>query len=278
MNPEQNYRYTTSQVAQYYGLTGKGLAFYESKGIISPQRTANMKYREFSLIDCYHLYDSKFYSNCGFSLSETAELIGHADLPDLKSRLLKQSEQIARDICRQTRLEIHLKRLLSLLDSLDALIGQFQFTDSPAFYRLFVRRYFSPHESTAAQSHEFALWNQDIPINVASLKYDRDELISSCTQLNVNIGNIIREEDFHLLQYKTSDRTEYLPSRPCIYTVIAGNEEELYLPARLLPCLRYIEEQGLRLAGDPFTSMLIVAGTPQGRIRFDEAWFPVEGA
>ena len=34
--------------------------------------------------------------------------------------------------------------------------------------------------------------------------------------------------------------------------------------------------QGLRLAGDPFTSMLIVAGTPQGRVRFDEAWFPVE--
>ena len=176
MGPEQNYRYTTSQLAQYYGLTGKGLAFYESKGLLSPQRTANKKYREYSLIDCYHLYDSKFYSNCGFSLSETTDLIGHGDLSVLKNRLKEQSEQIACGIIRQTRLEVHLKRLLSLLDSLDQLTGQFRPADSPAFYRLFVRRYFSPHKSTVSQSHEFARWNQDIPINTASLKYDRNEL------------------------------------------------------------------------------------------------------
>ena len=65
-NREQSYHYTTSQLAQYYGLTGKGLAFYESKGLLSPRRTPNMKYREFSLIDCYNLYDSKFYAKCGW--------------------------------------------------------------------------------------------------------------------------------------------------------------------------------------------------------------------
>ena len=174
------------------------------------------------------------------------------------------------------RLEIHLKRLISLLPSLDTLTRQFELTESPAFYRLFVRNYFSPHESSAAQSREFARWNQDIPINTASLKYSCRELTSCAVSLNVNIGNIIREEDFHLLEYEVSDRTEYIPPRPCVCTIIAGDEEELYLPDRLLPCLDYIEKQGLRLAGDPFTSMLIVAGTPQGRVRFDEAWFPVE--
>ena len=36
MKPEDCYHYSTSELARYYGLTAKGLAFYEDKGIISP--------------------------------------------------------------------------------------------------------------------------------------------------------------------------------------------------------------------------------------------------
>ena len=77
------------------------------------------------------------------------------------------------------RLEIHLKRLISLLPSLDTLTRQFELTESPAFYRLFVRNYFSPHESSAAQSRELSRWNEDTAMNTVSLKSTRRELTSS---------------------------------------------------------------------------------------------------
>ena len=278
MKPEDHYHYSTSELARYYGLTAKGLAFYEDKGIISPRRIPGSKYREFTLVDCYHLYDSKFYSNCGFSLAETADLIQHKDLAFVQNELHQKSLQIQQEILYKERLKHHVDRIAGLMAHIEELTQQFQVVNSPSFYRLFVRHYCSPHSSTPEQSREFARWNHDVPINVASLKYSREELLQGAPFLNVGIGNIILEEDFQRLNYSPSSRTEYLPSCLCVYTVIQGSEEELYLPGRLAPCLDFISKNHYQLAGDPFTSMITVANTPEGRIRFDEVWFPVEKA
>lgn len=275
---EGTYRYTTSEISMFYSLTGKGLSFYEDKGIISPRRIDNGKYREFSLTDCYHLYASKFFSNCGFSLRETADLIQHKNLSDAENALHQKTHALRKKILYEERVLTHIERILHVLDELPSLVDQFQVVTSPAFFRLFVRRYDLPHESTREDSQEFAHWNADIPINVASLEYSLEELLSCGERLSAGIGNIISADDFDALGYRKSDRVAFLPSRLCVYTVIHGSPETLYRPDRLLPCLGYLEEQGLRLSGNPFTRMLLVTNTPDGPIRYDEAWFPVEQA
>lgn len=136
MKPEDHYHYSTSELARYYGLTAKGLAFYEDKGIISPRRIPGSKYREFTLVDCYHLYDSKFYSNCGFSLAQTADLIQHKDLAFVQGALHLKSLQIQQEILYKERLKHHVDRIAGLMAHIEELTQQFQVVNSPSFYRL----------------------------------------------------------------------------------------------------------------------------------------------
>jgi len=276
MTPEEAYRYSPSQLAQYYGITAKGLAFYEQKGILSPQRTANGKYREFSLADCYHLYDTKLYSNCGFSLSETADLIQHGTLASVGEALARKSEEMAAAIRYQELLRARIDRLRALLEELPQRLGRFTVEESPEMVRLFVRRYFDPHDSTPQQAREFARWNGDIPIDVASLQYDFRQLLAEQQELNVEIGNIILAEDFAALGYEGSSRTQRLPPRRCLHTILPVEEERLYRPDWLRPALEELSRRGLTLSGDPVTAMVLVTGTPTGRQRFDEVWLPID--
>ena len=92
----------------------------------------------------------------------------------------------------------------------------FEIVQSPAFYRLFVRTYQEEHISASEETAEFARWNAYIPIDVASLRYDMERFLNGEKQLNVNIGNIMREEDFLELGFEQSERVEYIPSRRCL--------------------------------------------------------------
>ena len=275
MTQADHYLYTTAEISKYYSLTGKGLSFYEKKGIISPSRMDNRKYRSFSLTDCYHLYASKFYTNCGFSLAETADLIQCKDVSAIQEDLENKALQLAQQLQYQQLLLSHMNRITHMFEHLPTLCNTFSVLQSPSFYRQFVRRYYTQHESSVKDAQEFALWNSHIPINVASLEYDLDELEAGAQQFNINIGNIITEEDFHRLNYQPSNRISHLPSRRCVYTIIQGNDEQIYTLDRLKPCLAYIAKNNYRLCANPFTSMLVVANTPEGPIRFDEAWFPI---
>ncbi len=89
---DTHYRYSTKEISRFYGLTGKGLAFYEEKGIISPQRKENGKYRIFTLSDCYSLYQSKLYANCGFTLNETAKLLQEKTFDEALTLINKQTD------------------------------------------------------------------------------------------------------------------------------------------------------------------------------------------
>lgn len=70
-----NYRYSTKEIASYYDLTSRGLAYYEKQGVLKPDRDEGNGYRSYSLNDCYNLYHSKLYANAGFSLREISSLL-----------------------------------------------------------------------------------------------------------------------------------------------------------------------------------------------------------
>lgn len=270
----KDYIYSTSELAAYYGLTRKGLAFYEEKGIISPSRGNNGKYRVYSLSDCYSLYHAKLYENSGYSLAEIASALKNDDLQDTITHLETHTESIRR------KLEIQ-KRACECIERITAVLRQagepiFEIKDSPAFCRLFVRTYETDHNSTPEEALEFQHWNEHVPIDVASLRYSRINLSQRKT-LDVNIGNIIREEDLHFLGLsEIGSRIEHIPSHRCLYTILTGRADEINCRDWLEPALKWICDHGLTLADDPYTALLAVTIEDGQKIRRDEAWFPIE--
>jgi len=269
-----NYEYSTSEIAGYYGLTGKGLAFYEEKGIIAPKREQN-KYRVFSLNDCYSLYHSKLYANCEFTLSQTVDLLQQECVCGVEEALEKKAEILRKEAWFKERVAFHAERIARVLERASREIP-YEIVEREEKIRLSVRKYMDEHIFEKAQSDEFEAWNHTIPVNVASLKYSWREVQSEKNEMNVGIGNIIGKEDFDALGYRMSAQTEVIPSCKCLYTVLKGDANDINERKWLLPALDCMKSRGLKCVGDPVTAMLVVIGSMDHRVRYDEAWFPIE--
>lgn len=65
---------STGMMAEYLGLSPQALHWYESQGLVNPQRVG--KYRKYSSDDLCLLSRVRFYHQCGFSTKETSRLLG----------------------------------------------------------------------------------------------------------------------------------------------------------------------------------------------------------
>ena len=273
-NNDDYYHYSTKEVASYYDLTSRGLAYYEKQGVLKPARDMENGYRSYSLNDCYNLYHSKLYANAGFSLKDISSLLKDDDTDSVLSAINQEIEQQRKEIERK---QVLISRLAIIKDRLMEYgkNGQaFTQTVRPKMRRLYVRRFEETHPWGEEQSKEFAAWNQIIPIDTASLSYDYHSILNGEQTLNVGIGNIINEEDFQKFSLPESDRVEILPSISCIETILHGNSENIDQIDWLKTTLQYMKLNHLRLSGNIITSMLLVKGSEDHRDRFDLAWFP----
>ena len=265
--------YTTAELADYYGLSRKGLAFYEEKGILAPQRTDNNKYRMYSLTDCYNLYLTKIYENCGFTLAQTAELLQENHAERIFSRVEERMDEMERELYIRSRMLGRTRRMMQLLRRAQQ-EPVFDIIQSPALYRLFVRTW-AGHIYSREASLEFAAWNRIKPVNTASLLYSQDELCSGKERVNVDIGDVMEAEEFEAIGLEKSKRVTYIPSRKCLRTVLVGGGNDICKRTWLEPALAYMREHRFVLDGDVITSLLHVTGDRENQIRYEEAWFPI---
>ena len=273
---DNSYIYSTKDISRYYDLSAKGLAYYEEQKLIAPLRSGTAGYRVYTLDDCYSLYHSKLYTNAGFSLKKTAAILGSDDEEDILEQIGSQIEQEENKLARQ-------KFILERISLMKEIVSQyrcegqtFKYEMSPDLCRLYVRNYEEEHLSTVQQSKEFAEWNSVIPADTASLKYEQNILLSGCQKLDVNIGNVMRKEAFEMFGFEMSERVEFIPGRMCIQTILCGSSEDINNRKWLESSFEYMEKNGYRLCGDIITSLLLVTGKKNSRVRYDYAWIPAE--
>ena len=271
-----NYRYSTKEIASYYDLTSRGLAYYEKQGVLKPDRDEGNGYRSYSLNDCYNLYHSKLYANAGFSLREISSLLKEDETGSVLASIKNEIEQQRKKIELQQIILEHMEKIKDRLNAYQTGGQSFAITMRPLMRRLYVRRFEESHPWGEEQSREFALWNQIIPVDTASLCYDAASVLNDEVKLNAGIGNIIREEDFVRFSLPESDRVESLPCVQCVETILQGDSNAIDKREWLNSTLQYMAEHHLRLCGDIVTSMLLVEGAENHRQRFDLAWFPYE--
>lgn len=267
--------YRSSEIARYYGMTNKGLQFYEDKGILTPERAENGKYRVFHLDDCYTIYQAKLLRRCGFSVDDTMQLIDRSDERAYRERMLKRKKEVEKEVKAMERVAFHMDEVCALLADLDGRCGRYEEALRPPMLRLFVRTYASPHECSQEEAEEFALWNNWLPVNRASLLFPREAALSGTEAIDTGIGNIMLEPDFALLGFPRSSRVTFYPQARCIYTVVSGDPQNMSDPRWLSGAMAHLEERGLALRGDILTRYIGIFDRPGGQRRFDEAWLPV---
>ena len=72
--PSDSREWTISEMSRHFGLTLRALRFYESRGLIAPQRFGGARY--YTARDRTRLQLVLTAKKMGFTLSETAEMLG----------------------------------------------------------------------------------------------------------------------------------------------------------------------------------------------------------
>ena len=269
------YVYSSSEVSKYYGLTVKGMEYYEKCGLVIPERAGQSKVRRYSLLDNYRLYFSRLYKNAGFSIQQTVDMLENNTVEHLGEAFDKRIDAIRRDILIKERTAEELEYMRRMM----CLAGEepfFEIVEEEGFYRLFVRQFSGPHRSSHEETREYKTWNDYLPLTNASLRFPLEDCRSDSEAADTEIGLIVREKDFNVLGLCVSGRTRHIPAGRFLHTLLCGEALTLSSKARLKPALEYMQAHGFRQTGDAFTRMITLLQCPGGDIRCDEAWFPVE--
>ncbi len=276
------YVYTSAQLAKYFGITVKGIEYYEKKQLIAPARVGASRDRAFNLTDTYRLFMSRYLHQAECSIQETLTML---DEPDL-SNVVRQFDD---KITQLKRKQLWLSRVIDRLSENCALLKRaengpfFEQVTSPAYQWLFLREMDGPHTSNQQQSNEYRAWNELMPITDASLRYSADELkklpvekMAEDTYLPAEIGMMMDDNDFEQFDLTASERTYFMQSRHCVHTILIGNAQKIETAAWLRPTFDYLTDHNLTMDGDIVTSLLFVLNDEQDSVRFDEAWVPVK--
>lgn len=269
------YEYSTTEVSRFYGLTVKGMEYYENEGIVKPQRVGNSRIRRYNLLDSYRLYTARMLRNSGFGIQEVSDLISNNTLSNFERHLEPRLKKMKRDLF------LH-QRVLQCLEHLGAMVRQIQegkvryeTVYREGFYRLFLRRFIGPHKSDREQTLEYQMWNDYLPITAASLCFPKNDCQRIAGEVDTRIGLIVDETDFHAFGLQHSSRTQFIPGGKFVHAVIMGDAEKLCDKTWLAPSLEYIARNHLKQIGDAFTRMLFTSQEQGRTIRHDEIWIPV---
>lgn len=274
---ETAFVYSSSEVAQYYGMTIKGMEYYESRGLVHPERVGSGKIRRYSLLDSYRLFFARMFKNLGVGLPETLDILENNRLSHLEDAFQKQIITMRSALAIQQRMLEGLEHTRDLMAVIESGELPMKITEEDGFYRLFLRQFNGPHTSSDENTAEYRNWNDYLPITNASLRIPLADCLARRPQVDTQVGMIIKARDFHALGLKESERTEQIPAGRFLYTVIRAEWKDLGSGDWLHPALDYMETHNLRQTGDTFTRMIFVLRDEDGsESRYDEAWFPIE--
>ena len=85
-------KYRISEVAKLLDLSSEAIRYYETKGIIQPERDEETGYRYYGGWDIHMLIRARTYRQLGYTLDETADLLNKYDTIDIVSYLSKKRE------------------------------------------------------------------------------------------------------------------------------------------------------------------------------------------
>ena len=277
MREKEEYIYSSTELSRYYGISVKGMEFYEQKNLVHPERIGPGKTRRYNLPDCYQFATARMLRNCGFCIEDTAALLADSRPEYVRNRFTARADQLEEEIRLQEGVVRGIRRKTEGIESIQkGDIGP-RVQRHPGFFRLFIRRFAGRHTSTEEESGQLSHWNRLMPITEASLRIPKEDLLGAGEIMDTEVGMIITQEDFFRYHLDRTDRVSFIPPGRAVYGIASGPETELDRKEALEPLLALIRQREYVVSGDGFSRLIHVMDDERAqRKRYDEVWIPIE--
>lgn len=115
-----------------------------------------------------------------------------------------------------------------------------------------------------------------MPISNASIRLKKDDVLQRRDDIEPEIGMLILKSNFDKFNLDNSNRVTTINATKCLHTVLVGSSEAIETKRWLDPTRNYLKKHDLRLTGDIITSMILVLDNRDVKVRYDEAWIPIQ--
>lgn len=268
-------KYSIGTMAKLMGISSEAIRYYESRNIISPVRDPETGYRYYNTWDFHMLLRARHYQNYGFSLEEIAELFRSHELAEIRGKMVDQEEMIQQEIIRQMNLLKRIRQSQQVLHDAKENVGKFRIEERPGIYCMNTQK-------------NYTLFKKKEQLDLISEWTEKEPFVFSCAvfyQKNIEKGEIefdfgmgLREEYAQFLNVKESELVQYYPPCLCVHTCIPSRSGKYLSLESLKEGFRYLEQNGLSLAGDIVTQVACMTKPEEEYFNWHIVWFPIKEA
>ena len=255
--------YKIGDLAAAVGLPVHVLRFYEKYGIVSPKRTGDGKYRAFEEMDLRRLTLARHLRGFGFSLEQTAELLGGSTYDQQYEALDERAQQVARELRHLERVQQSIYRELAAMDFAQEVLEECRLTRLPGMYWLFSH---SEKRDLPTREADRDL-TERVMGHMSFLRFyllARREDVLGQGYFPYQWGVAFEEDQRDLLSPEDLSQLTYLPPREYLAAATVVDDACVITREMFSRQLEECERRGLRV-GDPVCAEL------QGR------WFDTDG-
>lgn len=262
------------EVAKLLDISVETIRYYESEGIVSPNRKEGSKYREYETWDLFYLMECMAYRSMGLSVKDVVAALHHEPRQFMIDKLREQEKELDKEIWDKKLLLDCLKAYERRLDELPYNLGNYWITKRPAYQVL---------EYTSSQDDEYAPITAEQTLFAAWIS--KRPFIRSAQFIDV-IGKgkihqgawvfVVPADMMDLLEIPSDESVYLLPEQICMTTVIDGGQRGELTEEKFEEVLAQIGARGYEVCGQMMAS-LINRHWEEGRFhRYIEVTAPVK--
>lgn len=263
-------KYKSGDVQNILGISSETLRFFESKGLIEPERNEFNNYRYYDTLDLNKIVAYKMYRGLEYSMDESLEmlLLGNEDQIE-RHRI--QKEVIREKLAYYKRLyervsEIH-ENYLNIIELTD----NFRIEESPEVL-LYYNQTNDEFEISKKIMTTNLKWLEHLPfVNIAFHISLEDKKLSN----NVQYGYAVKTLYPHVVEDLTDCCNTIYPSRKSVHGLLKISDREDLTAEHFDNVLVYINEQHLKISGDIIGWVVNEEVLEIEKFRYFEIWIPV---
>lgn len=275
--------YKIGALSKLLGIPAETLRYYETCGILTPEKDSASGYRTYTPWDLNQLVLCRLYRSFGFPITDVQQMMYEDDRETLYNRYIAREAELLETINHYQAILRMLAARRQDLANLSGSVGRFRQVESPEWLFLQHRHGYELDLSDPVVQMS-RKWAQAMPITVPSVlipQYsdEADPLPGQDSTQEYGVtqwGFAVEPIAAAALGLKLEPPVEYFPPQKCLHTILPAGEIHTFLPAFAEQVLAPLREQGVRVHGTALGQPIAHVQEDGKLVRYIHIWIPVK--
>ena len=268
-------KYKIGEVSHLLSLSNDMLRYYESRGIVSPQKDEQTGYRYYDAWDLNFILDSKWLRSFDFSLSDVERMINKDDLEALIMSCRKREEEMLHTLYTYQQKLTALVAFRQRAERVKSELGCLQSVTSPAFvYQK--ARFMYELEGGDETPPLLKQWTDLMPIINHTFLIPLPPPSAQRVFDEYWWGYSLPPEEAIRNNIRITPPAEYFPPRKSIRTVFSAGGRNTFMTSFNSQVLNVLNEMGYTISHSPIGNLIARVHEDGDFIRYFEIWVPIE--